>query len=160
MRIVRATLIGLLAAACGDEPAGPGDVAGGPDVVREGIAYAARLTAARPDLVEVEVGITNRASAPETIRFPDTCVVLLRAYFPSSARLAWDQQDGKTGCQAQPVEVEVACCAERTFSQQISSIGILGHTLPEGEYRIAAYLRPVGAAEIELGVGTVRLERP
>ena len=41
-----------------------------------------------------------------------------------------------------------------------SAYEILGAELPDGEYRIAVYLRPIEAAEVEVVAGTTDLAIP
>lgn len=114
----------------------------------------------RGDAITAQVVLSNPSLEPQRLTFPDTCVILLRAYFIPNDRRAWDQLDGKKNCQEQDVEVVIDPGGERPFEESISSLGILGLTLPEGPYRIAAYLRPLGEEEVEVDLGPTNLERP
>lgn len=157
---IRAALLVALTTGCGGD-AIPGLLGPEPTATRaHGLSFESQLTTRRTDVVEVEVVITNHGDVTRTIRFPDTCVILLRAYFSPSNRRAWDQLDGKKHCQIQVVEVALAPGENRRFREQIGSLGILGLDLPEGRYRIAAYLRPIDDPEIELDAGVAQLERP
>ncbi|HUP01510.1 MAG TPA: BsuPI-related putative proteinase inhibitor [Gemmatimonadota bacterium] len=128
-------------------------------VERDGVVFEARFTAQRPDVLDVDVTLFNRTDSPRTIRFPDSCEVLLRAYFPTGRRV-WDQLEREKSCRNVIQEVRLAPGETRVFDEQVGSLGILGFTLPEGEYRITAYMRPLDHAEVELDLGIVPLERP
>jgi hypothetical protein len=129
-------------------------------VLREGIEYGITVTALRADVVAVDLVVRNRGHTARTVRFADSCVGALRAYRHSSGELAWDQREGKPGCQPQAREALLPPGGSLTAVARAGSLGILGWTLPEGDYRITVVVQPAEAPEIEIEVGVTRLERP
>lgn len=124
----------------------------------QGVEYAAdmRVMESYPVQLAIEVTVTNRSASPVTLRFPDSCVVTLRAY--ADGRQVWDQRT-LILCAAAVVEVTLVPGASRTFETRTDAAQILGGQLPDGRYRIEAVLTPSGetvrldAGQVELGVG-------
>src|SRR5690606_24997173 len=85
--------------------------------------------------------------------FPDGCVVLLRAYADEArTTLAWDQAD-HVYCTMALVEWHLAPGASRQATVRTDAAAILGDTLPDGEYWLAAVLRPDGRT-VEVPAGS------
>ena len=103
----------------------------------------------------VQLGITveleNESATPKSVTFPDGCVVLMRAYDGRMEPL-WDM--GNTvACALVLVEVDLAPGESQQFQAGlVSAATILGDSLPNGEYRITAYLRPGEIVELEAGI--------
>jgi hypothetical protein len=104
------------------------------------------------------MALTNPTSTPVTLRFPDTCVVLLRLYRLVDEQRVVDAHSKR--CQAFPVDVTLGPGESRTFETNVTFFFVLGVEIPEGRYRATLYLRPDGSDEIEIGVGLPRLIRP
>src|SRR5688500_3616704 len=171
-REFRATLpIALLAlfvgATCGDEstPTPPDRRPGGSlsgSVVRDGIEYRADVLVMESFPVQLSGRATlkNTSSETRTVSFPDGCVALLRAYASEGGGPVWDQAGG-LGCTMAIVTVELGPGEEREIpTPTASAYEILGTELPDGDYRIAVYLRPVEAPEVEIVAGTTDLAIP
>jgi len=110
-----------------------------------------------PVQIGVTVEIENELSTPNSIVFPDGCVVLLRAYSDGPDPV-WDMA-GTVGCTQALVQLGLPPHARKNFeSGLVSAATILGDSLPNGEYRITAYLRP--GEVVELNAGTVDLAVP
>ena len=125
-----------------------------PDQLVDGITY--RVTGF--DIAEsfpVQLGITvelaNESATQKSVTFPDGCVVLMRAY-DGGTEPAWDM--GNTvACTLALVEVDLARGESQEFHVGlVSAATILGDSLPDGEYRITAYLRPGQIVELEAGM--------
>ena len=103
----------------------------------------------------VQIGITveleNESTTPQSVTFPDGCVVLMRAY-DSGTDPIWDM--GQTvACSLALVEVDLAPGqSEEVITGLVSAASILGDSLPNEEYRITAYLRPGQIVELEAGM--------
>ncbi len=103
----------------------------------------------------VQIGITveleNESTTPQSVTFPDGCVVLMRAY-DSGTEPVWDM--GQTvACTLALVKVDLAPGQSEEFiTGLVSAASILGDSLPNGEYRITAYLRPGQVVELEAGM--------
>lgn len=103
----------------------------------------------------VQLGITveleNESTTLQSATFPDGCVVLMRAY-DSGTEPVWDM--GQTvACTLALAEVALAPGESEEFNTGlVSAASILGDSLPNGEYRITAYLRPGQLVELEAGV--------
>ena len=103
----------------------------------------------------VQIGITveleNESTTPQSVTFPDGCVVLMRAY-DSGTEPVWDM--GQTvACTLALVKVDLAPGQSEEFiTGLVSAASILGDSLPNGEYRITAYLRPGQIVELEAGM--------
>jgi hypothetical protein len=102
--------------------------------------------------------LTNPTGAPVALRFPDTCVVLLRLYRLVDEQRVVDAHSKR--CQPLPIDVALGPGESRTFETNVTFFFILGIEIPEGRYRATLYLRPDGSDEIEVGVGLPRLVRP
>jgi hypothetical protein len=159
-----ALLLGLLALLPGcashpesdDEPLRPG-----PAGVRtvDGIQYQGELLVMEsfPVQLSATVTVTNASGAPRTLEFPDGCVVLLRAY--QGADRVWDQTRS-VGCTQAIVSVPLTAGKSRTFRGRTDGYEVLGDSLPDGLYRMTAYLRPDGnVVELELGETDLAIPR-
>ena len=125
-----------------------------------GIQIHSETVLLRSDAVVARIVLRNRGSEERALRFPDTCVATLRAYFHPGGRLAWDQRQGKTRCREQPLDVLLAPGDSLVTEAAASAMGILGFDLPPGPYRMVAVVRPAEAPALELDVGVARLRRP
>jgi len=157
-----AALVGL-ALACGSEGGGPIAPVGpeGP-VPIEGrigeLTFQALLLQPTWDRLVGRMTLTNPTGAPIALRFPDTCVVLLRLYDLFDQQLVVDAHSKR--CLPLPVDVTLAPGELRTFESNVTFFFILGNVLPEGRYHATLYLRPEGVDEVEIAVGRPRLVRP
>ena len=130
-----------------------------PEQLIDGIRY--RVTAfAIAESFPVQLGITveleNESMSPQSVIFPDGCVVLMRAY-DSRAEPVWDMSQ-TVACTLALVEVDLAPGESEEFSTGlVSAATILGDSLPNGEYRITAYLRPGQIVELEAGVADLAI---
>ncbi len=103
----------------------------------------------------VQLGITVEleieSTTPQSVTFPDGCVVLMRAY-DSGTEPVWDM--GQTvACTLALVGVDLAPGESEEFQTGlVSAATVLGDNLPNGEYRITAYLRPGQIVELEAGM--------
>ncbi len=103
-----------------------------------------------PVQVGVTVEIVNGSTTPRSVTFPDGCVVLMRAYGGGSDPV-WDMNSA-VGCTMALVDVDLAPGESEVFQTGlVSAATILGNNLPNGEYRITAYLRPGQMVELEAG---------
>ena len=110
-----------------------------------------------PVQISVTVEITNTSTTRESVTFPDGCVVLMRAY-ADGTEPAWDMS-GAVACTQALVQVDLAPGGSEQFQTGlVSAATILGDSLPNGNYRITAYLRP--GQIVELDLGTVDLAVP
>jgi hypothetical protein len=153
----------LLALACGGS-GGPttGPQGTGAPVPIQGrigeLTFQAQLVQPAWDRLVGRVTLANPTAAPVELRFPDTCVVLLRLYTLGEGQLAIDAHSKR--CLPFPVEVRLAPGESRMFETNVTFFFILGNSLPEGRYRAIIYLRPEGRDEVEIAVGVPRLFRP
>lgn len=172
VRTLRATLpIALLAlsvgATCSDEstPTPPDRRTGGSltdSVVRDGIEYRADVLVMESFPVQLSgrVFVRNTSDEARTVTFPDGCVALLRAYRADGGAPVWDQAGG-LGCTMALVPIELGPDEEREIpTPTASAYDVLGTELPDGDYRIAVYLRPIEAGEVEIVAGTTDLAIP
>ncbi len=125
-----------------------------PEQLIDGITYRVtgfRIAESFPVQLGITVEIENESTTPQSVTFPDGCVVLMRAY-DSGTEPVWDM--GQTvACTLALVEVDLAPGESEEFSTGlVSAASILGDSLPNGEYRITAYLRPGPVVELEAGV--------
>ena len=104
-----------------------------------------------PVQIQITVEIQNESTASQSVTFPDGCVVLVRVY-DGGTEPVWDE--GRTAaCTQALVQVSLAPGESAEFhTGMVSAATILGDSLPNGEYRIAAYLRPGKIVEREAGV--------
>ncbi|HJU86742.1 MAG TPA: hypothetical protein VJ788_05185 [Gemmatimonadota bacterium] len=171
-RELRATLpIVLLAllvgGTCGGQstPTPPDRRSGGSlsgSVVRDGIEYRADVLVMESFPVQLSgrATVRNTSGTARTVSFPDGCVALLRAYRTSGGGPVWDQAE-ELACTMAIVPVDLAPGEEREIpTPSASAYEILGTELPDGEYRIAVYLRPIEAGEVEIAAGTTDLAIP
>ncbi len=127
-----------------------------PEAIR-GLDFQARVaTRAREPLqLGGSLLITNHGRRVATLKFPNRCVALLRAYEPDGPRVApvWDQS---SVIDCPPAETALGIDPGQTLEVPIPNVGtdrILGDSLPAGSYRLTAYLAPNGhVVEIEAGV--------
>lgn len=145
-------------------PAGdPGALTGA--VVRNGIEYEAdvRVMESFPVQLAATVTVTNRGTEERTVTFSDGCLALLRAYRSDGGGPVWDQA-GEMGCTQALVPVTLAPGESRELQvPTVSAYEILGDALPDGDYRIVAYVRVVddgGVDTIEIDAGTAALAVP
>lgn len=154
-----------LALACGSEsgsPSTPAPTAPTGPVPIHGrigeIEFEAELLQPAWDRLVGSVTLTNPTVTPVSLRFPDTCVVLLRLYTLVDGRLVIDAHSKR--CIPVPVEVTLAPGESQTFVTNTTFFFILGNSLPEGRYHAVLYLRPEGRQLVEIAVGRPRLVRP
>jgi hypothetical protein len=153
------TLLGTTAlAACEDSATGP-DLQN--QLVVGGIAYHVKsfvIAESFPVQLGVTVEIENQSGTSQSVVFPDGCVVLMKAYDLSGA-LVWDLGDD-VGCTLALVEIDLSPGETEEYQAGlVSAATILGDDLPDGEYRIAVYLRPNGQT-VELDAGMADLGIP
>lgn len=125
----------------------------------QGIVFQGRFLVEEPDNVITRVTMRNPDDEPHTVRFADTCRILLRAYFPDGSRI-WDMRDVRKGCRDRVVPTELDPGEELDFLLQATSLSILGLDLPAGTYEITAYFQPADADEVEFLIGETFLELP
>ena len=154
-----------LGATCGDQstptpPDSGGNLAG--SIVRDGIEYRADVLVMESFPVQLSgrATIRNASSGQRTVTFPDGCVALMRAYRPQGGGPVWDQSH-EIACTQALVPVELAPGEERVFpTPSASAYEILGSDLPDGDYRITVFLRPIDAGQVEIDAGTTDLAIP
>jgi hypothetical protein len=104
----------------------------------------------------VQISVTVEATNG-SVTFPDGCVVLMRVYADGTDP-AWDMS-GAVACTQALVQVDLDPGGTEQFQTGlVSAATILGDSLPNGNYRITAYLRP--GEIVELDAGTVDLAVP
>jgi len=105
-------------------------------------------------------GASLTIDEPVEIRFPDGCVVLLRAYRSEdrSGQPAWDPMRGSLFCTMILVEFTLSPGESREFQATASAPEILGDSLPAGRYFFTALLRPNGGT-VEVPAGQADLQR-
>ena len=152
--IVLGTLVATVAVAACD--GSPTDTDPGDDPITYQVTSFA-IAESFPVQISVTVQMTNTSATPESVTFPDGCVVLMRAY-GDGTEPAWDMS-GAVGCTQALVQVDLTPGGSEEFQTGlVSAATILGDSLPNGNYRITAYLRP--GQIVELDVGTVDLAVP
>ena len=137
----------------------------GPDLQSQllvgGVTYSVTsfaIAESFPVQIGVTVELRNGSGSPQSVTFPDGCVLLMRAY-DSRDNLAWDFGH-LVDCTQSLVEVDLSPGEIREFQTGlISAYTILGESLPDGQYRIAVYLRPDGQT-VELDAGMADLAVP
>jgi len=130
-----------------------------PEELIDGITYRVTgfvIAESFPVQLGITVEIENESTTPQSVTFPDGCVVLMRAYpsgtEPVGTDKVWDMSQ-TVACTLALVEAELAPGETEEFSTGlVSAASILGDSLPNGEYRITAYLRPGPVVELEAGV--------
>ena len=125
-----------------------------PEQLIDGITYRVTgfvIAESFPVQIGITVELENESTTPQSVTFPDGCVVLMRAY-DSGTEPVWDM--GQTlACTLALVEVDLAPGQSEEFiTGLVSAASILGDSLPKGEYRITAYLRPGQIVELEAGM--------
>jgi hypothetical protein len=135
--------------------AGPAEEVRGQD----GVHFSATTAVLEsfPVHLHTTVEATNRGGSPATLVFPDGCTVLLRAWREDGTadEPAWDQA-GTTACTMAVQRVTLQPGESRSFETRTDAREILGDSLPDGSYRLAAYLRPATGA-VQVPAGTVPL---
>lgn len=124
------------------------DGAPGSDAVIQGeIGYRAStaILESYPVQLHTTVVMINRGKTRAEVRLASGCPVHLRAYRNEErTRLAWDQgQQLVCTKQIQVIDLAPADTAQR--STRSNARDILGDSLPDGRYWLAAYVQVVGA---------------
>ena len=147
----------LLVFGCGTDAAGPES---GFLRTEEGLEYRAStdILESFPVQLKVNVRITNASNSAMDLLFPDGCVVLVRAYRSGTSTPAWDQRLS-TGCTAALVPLHLDARQSAMYSSMTDALAILGDSLPDGQYRLEAYLRP-DTGPVAVAAGTVNLSLP
>ena len=110
-----------------------------------------------PAQLSTTVQIENESTTSQSVTFPDSCVVLMRAY-GEGTEPAWDMGNA-VGCITMLIQVDLAPGESKEYQTGlVSAQTILGEDLPNGDYRITAYLRP--GEIVELDAGTTDLSVP
>ena len=125
-----------------------------PEQLIDGITYRVTgfvIAESFPVQLGITVELENESTTPQSVTFPDGCVVLMRAY-DSGTEPVWDM--GQTvACTLALVKVDLPPGQSEEFiTGLVSAASILGDRLPNGEYRITAYLRPGQIVELEAGM--------
>ena len=125
----------------------------GLDNQTDGITYRVtsfNIAESFPVQLQITVEIENESTTSQSVTSPDGCVVLVRAY-DGGTEPVWDE--GRTAaCTQALVQVSLAPGESADFhTGMLSAATILGDSLPNGEYRIAAYLRPGKIVERDAG---------
>ena len=158
MRLMLLCVALLGASACSSEASGPDT---GFLRTARGIEYRAwtEILESFPVQLRTNVRITNASSSAIDITFPDGCVVLVRAYRENATAPAWDQQFN-TGCTAALVPLHLEPGKSATYVSASGARAILGDSLPDGRYRLEAYLRPdTGPVTVEAGSADLSVPR-
>ena len=133
-------------AACQTSTTGPGRLVGGLTYSVASFVVAESF----PVQIGITVQIENTSATSRSVTFPDGCVVLMRAY-GEGTEPAWDMGSA-VGCTMALVQVDLAPGEIEEFQTGlVSAQTILGDDLPNGDYRITAYLRPGEIVELEAG---------
>ena len=124
------------------------------DHLIDGITYRVTsfaIAKSFPAQLRITVEIENESTTSQSVTFPDGCVVLIRAY-DGGTKPVWDM--GHTvACTQALVQVSLAPGESEEFhTGLVSAATILGDSLPNGEYRITAYLRPGQMVELDAGM--------
>ena len=136
------------------EPGLLGDLVGGLTYTVSSFAIAESF----PVQIGVTVEIENATTSSQSVIFPDGCVVLMRAYADGNTQPVWDL-GGVVACTQALAQVDLEPGESREFQTGlVSAATILGDSLPNGRYRITAYLRP--GQIVELDAGTADLAVP
>ena len=148
-----------LVSGCGAGSVGPNDDFD--DVEYGNLTYRVQqvtIAESFPIQIGVTVSVRNRTGSTQSVTFPDGCVVLMRAY-SDDPEPVWDMATG-VACTLALVQRDLEPGEEIEFGAGlVSAATILGSTLPSGEYRMTAYLRPVGDI-VELEMGLIDLAQP
>ena len=125
----------------------------GLDNQTDGITYRVtsfNIAESFPVQLQITVEIENESTTSQSVTSPDGCVVLVRAY-DGGTEPVWDE--GRTAaCTQALVQVSLAPGESAEFhTGMLSAATIIGDSLPNGEYRIAAYLRPGKIVERDAG---------
>jgi hypothetical protein len=125
-----------------------------------GVEFSARtaLLGSYPVRLRTTATVANRGTRHVSMRFPDGCIVLVRA-FTRQGELRWDQGH-ITECSHAIVEVSLAPGDSATFETLLTAPEVLGDSLPDDVYVLAAYLRPLDLDTIVLQAGRANLVAP
>jgi hypothetical protein len=147
----------LLSFGCSSDAAGPES---GFLRTEQGIEYRAStdILESFPVQLRVNVRITNASGSALDLLFPDGCVVLVRAYRSGMSTPAWDQRFS-IGCTAALVPLHLDAGQSATYTSMTNARAILGDSLPDGRYRLEAWLRP-DSGPVLVEAGTVDLSVP
>lgn len=154
----RGMVLAVIALGCGGsapvdpETDGPAALA-----THGGVEYSAETLVMEsfPVQLRTVVQVTNVSASAKHLSFPDGCVVLLRAYRAGSSQVSWDQGD-TVMCTGAFVELNLDPGQTTSFETRADAAAILGDSLPDGRYRLAAYLRPT-TGEITVDAGSADL---
>jgi hypothetical protein len=124
------------------------------DHMIEGITYRVTsfaIAKSFPAQLRITVEIENESTTSQSVTFPDGCVVLMRAY-DGGTNPVWDMGLA-VACTEALVPVLLAPRESAEFhTGLVSAATIMGDSLPNGEYRITAYLRPGKMVELDAGM--------
>ena len=133
------------------------------DSVLGGVTYRVKdfvIAESFPVQLGLTVEIQNTSATSQSVTFPDGCVVLMRAYVEGTTGPVWDM-GRDVGCTQALVKVDLAPGESEEFQTSlVSAYTILGDDLPDGEYRITAYLRPGQIVELDAGMADLAVLRP
>lgn len=128
----------------------------------DGIVYSAQTAVAESFPVQLYVTATARNPAGNAARltFPDGCIVTIRAYDNEgrSGDPVWDQSRGLM-CTMAIEERTVPGGGALELRAASDARDVLGDSLPDGRYWLAAVLRPNGA-RVEVPAGSADLAVP
>lgn len=151
----------LLVAACGNASDVVTDT---PDESRnvDGIVYSAEtaILESFPVQLRTTVSAANPGGDAVRIRFPDGCIVTLRAYRDETrdGDPAWDQARTRA-CTMAIEERTVPGGGSLMLEAATDARDILGDSLPDGRYWLTTLLRPAGEA-VEVPAGATDLAVP
>ena len=158
------TLTLLLVAACSTAEDGPTDSPAAASSRIGGIEYGAETLIMESFPVQLRTIVTarNPTDAPVVLEFGNPCVAHLRVYADSarSGLPLWDQER-VTGCIAVVFEDTIAPGDTAQYvAPNTDAREVLGDSLPDGRYWLAAALRPNGRAiEVPAGVADLAIPR-
>jgi hypothetical protein len=128
----------------------------------DGVEYSVqefRIAESFPVQIGLTVEIENRSDAPQSLIFPDGCVVLMRAYVEGNNEPVWDM-GRDVACTQAVVQVDLDPGESEDFQVGlVSAATILGDSLPDGQYRITAHLRPGQDVELDAGMADLAIPR-
>jgi len=128
----------------------------------DGVVYRAdtAIMESFPVQLRPQLTIRNEGESERTIRFPDGCIMFLRAYREESrsGKPVWDQER-EAVCVAAIQEFTVAAGDSTVIRQgTINAAQILGDSLPPGRYYFTVVLRP-DWERLELAAGEAELAK-
>ena len=132
------------------------------DSVIGGVTYRVKdfvIAESFPVQLGLTVELENQSTTSQSVTFPDGCVVLMRAYLAGNTGPIWDM-GRDVACTQALVQVDLAPGEREEFQiGLVSAATILGDSLPDGEYRITAYLRPGQTVELDAGMADLAIPR-